>query len=151
MATRPTKAPKAAGYPRPRPRRPARGRPSALQVAALALAVEALGLCVAAVFAIVSTADGRSYQRSSGVALTLIVLGTAAALSVLSLGLAKAKPWSRTPAVMTQLFIAGAGIYLLEGHRYDWAIPTLLVAAVCLTAIFTPSSLRALNRPNRTP
>jgi peptidoglycan/LPS O-acetylase OafA/YrhL len=118
-------------------------------VAAIALAVEALGLCVAAVFAIVSTANGRSYQESSGVALTLIAVGAAAALSVLSMGVAKAKPWSRTPAVMAQLFVGGAGIYLLDGHRYDWGLPALLVAGVCLIGILAPSSLRALNRPQK--
>jgi hypothetical protein len=50
---------------------------------------------------------------------------------------------------MTQLFVGGAGIYLLDGHRLDWGIPALLVAAVCLTGILAPASLRALNRPPR--
>jgi hypothetical protein len=118
-------------------------------VAAIALAGEALGLCLAAVFAVVSTANGRSYQESSGVALTLIALGTAAALSALSMGVAKAKPWSRTPTVMAQLFVGGAGIYLLDGHRYEWGVPALLIAASCLAGILAPSSLRALNRPGK--
>jgi hypothetical protein len=65
------------------------------------------------------------------------------------MGVAKAKPWSRTPAVMAQLFVGAAGIYLLDGHRYDWGVPALLVAAVCLVGIFAPSSLRALNRPGK--
>jgi hypothetical protein len=148
MATRPTKAAKASA-----PRRPAgttdpvHPRPAALKVAAAAQAVEAAGLCVAAVFAAVGTADGRSYQRASGIALTLIAVGTAALLALLARGLARAKPWSRTPAVMTQLFVGGAGIYLLDGHRLDWGVPTLLAAAVCLAGIFAPASLRALNRP----
>jgi ABC-type uncharacterized transport system permease subunit len=120
-------------------------------VAAAAQAAEAAGLCVAAVFAAVSTADGRSYQRASGVALTLIALGTAAALAGLAVGLAKAKPWSRTPAVMTQLFVGGAAIYLLDGHRYEWGVSALLVAAICLAGILAPPSLRALNRPPRPP
>ena len=40
-----------------------------------------------------------------------------------------------------------AGIYLLNGHRLDWGVPALLLAACCLAALFTPASLRALNRP----
>jgi hypothetical protein len=118
-------------------------------VAAAAQATEAAGMCVAAGFAAAATAAGRSYQQASGVALTLIALGTAAVLAALAVGLARARPWSRTPAVMTQLFIGGAGIYLLDGHRYEWAVPALLVAAVALAAIVAPPSLRALTRPNK--
>ena len=146
MATRPAKAtgnpdasPAAAAAPRERPR--------ALRLAAALQALEAVGLCVAAGFAAVSTADGQSYQRASGIALTLIAVGTAVAFALFAVGLAKARPWTRTPVVMTQLAIGAWGIYLLKDHRLDWGVPMLLVAACCLAALFTPASLRALNRP----
>ena len=146
MATRPSEA---AGT--QSAREPARSaaspRPRALRVAAAAQAIEAVGMCVAAVFAAVATADGQSYQRASGVALTLIAIGTAAVFAVFAVGLARAKPWTRTPVVMTQLFVVVAGITLLDGHRLDWGVPALLLAACCLAALFTPASLRALNRP----
>ena len=126
-------------------------RPRALRVAAAVLALEAVGMCVAAGFAAVSTADGQSYQRASGVALTLIAVGTAVAFALFAIGLAKARPWTRTPVVMTQLAIGIWGIYLLKDHRLDWGVPMLLVAAGCLAALFTPASLRALNRPPAQP
>jgi hypothetical protein len=122
-------------------------RPRALRVAAALLALEAVGMCVAAGFAAVSTADGQSYQRASGVALTLIAVGTAVAFALFAIGLAKARPWTRTPVVMIQLAIGEWGIYLLKDHRPEWGVPMLLVAAGCLAALFTPASLRALNRP----
>ena len=125
---------------------PAR-RPRSLAGAAVVQAVEAAGLCVAAGFAALATADGQSYQRASGVALTLIAIGTAVAFALFAIGLAKARPWTRTPVVMTQLAIGIWGIYLLKDHRLDWGVPMLLVAACCLAALFTPASLRALNRP----
>ena len=106
---------------------------------------------VAAVFAAVSTADGQSYQQASGIALTLIAFSTAAALAALAVGLDRARPWSRTPVVMTQLFVAGAGVYLLIGHRWGWGVPALALAAGCLAGLFTPASVRALNRPPRPP
>jgi len=84
-------------------------RPVALRLAAAAQAAEAVGLAVAAVFAAVATADGKSYQAASGIALTLIAFGTAAGLAAFAVGLERARPWSRTPVVMTQLFVAGAG------------------------------------------
>jgi hypothetical protein len=152
MATRPTEAAgtqnardlagsTSAGSPRPR----------ALRLAAVAQGTEAIGMCVAAAFAAVSTADGQSYQRASGVALTLIAIGTAAMFAAFAAGLAKARPWTRTPVVITQLFVGIAGITLLDGNRPEWGVPALLLAACCLAAVFTPASLRALNRPARAP
>jgi hypothetical protein len=146
MATRPAKATAA-----PAATAAAGERPRALRIAAGLQALEAVGMCVAAGFAAVSTADGQSYQRASGIALTLIAVGTAVGFALLAVGLAKARPWTRTPVVMTQLAIGAWGIYLLKDHRPDWGVPMLLVAACCLAALFTPASLRALNRPSARP
>jgi len=128
-----------------------RERPRALRVAAALLAVEAAGMCVAAGFSAVSTANGQSYQEASGVALTVIAVGVAVVFALFAAGLARARPWTRTPVVMTQLAIGAWGIYLLRDHRLDWGVPMLLVAAGCLAALFTPASLRALNRPPMRP
>ena len=145
MATRPAKAPA------PAPAAAPGERPRALRLAAGLQALEAAGMCVAAGFAAVSTADGQSYQRASGIALTLIAVGTAVVFALFAVGLAKARPWTRTPVVMTQLAIGAWGIYLLKDHRPDWGVPMLLVAAGCLAALFTPASLRALHRPSARP
>ncbi len=122
-------------------------RPVGLRLAAAAQAAEAVGLVVAGLFAAVATADGQSYQQASGIALTLIVFATAAGLAALAVGLARARSWSRIPVVMTQLFVIIAGFTLLDGHRPEWGVPALALAAVCLAGLFTPASLRALNRP----
>jgi hypothetical protein len=123
-------------------------KPAALLVAAAAQAIEAAGLCVAGVFAAVSTADGRSYQVASGIAITLVAFGAAAGLAAIAVGLARARPWSRTPAAVTQLFVVIAGISLLDGNRPEWGVPALLLAAGCVAGLLTPASLRALNRPS---
>ena len=122
--------------------------PAALRLAAAAQGIEAVGLCVAAVFAAISTADGRSSQLASGIVLTLIAVGTAAGLAAIAVGLARARPWSRVPAVMTQLFVVIAGISLLDGGRPEWGVPALVLAAACVAGLLTPASLRALNRPS---
>ncbi len=122
-------------------------RPVALRLAAAAQAGEAAGLAVAGVFAAVATAGGKSYQLGSGIALTVITFGTAAGLVAFAVGLDRARPWSRTPVVMVQLFVIIAGITLLDGHRPAWGVPALLLAVACLAGVFTPASLRALNRP----
>ena len=121
--------------------------PAALRLAAVAQAVEAAGLAVAAVFSVVSTADGRSYKLASGIVLTVIAIGTAIGLAAIAVALAKARPWTRIPTAMAQLFVIIGGITLLDGHRPEWGVPALLLAAACLAGLLTPASLRALNRP----
>ena len=122
-------------------------RPVALRLAAAAQATEAAGVAVAAVFAAVATADGKSYQLASGIALTLIAFGTAAGLAAFAVALDRARAWSRIPVAMTQVFVIIAGFTLLDGHRPEWGVPALLLAVGCLAGLLTPASLRALNRP----
>ncbi len=112
QAERPSAASQGTGRRAPAagPRNPGRPRPAALRLAAAAQGIEAAGLCVAAVFAAISTADGKSSQLASGVVLTVLAFATAAGLAAIAVGLAKARPWSRIPAVMTQLFVVIAGI-----------------------------------------
>ncbi len=155
MATRPTSARRKASSGRPaqveaapEPAVPARP-PVALRVAAVAQFIEAVGLAVAAVFAAVATADGLSHQLGSGIALTLIAVGTAIGVGAIAVGLARVRPWSRTPAGMIQLFVIIGGITLLDGHRPGWGVPALVLAAICVAGLLTPASLRALNRPPR--
>jgi hypothetical protein len=122
-------------------------RPAALRLAAAAQLIEALGLGVAAVFGAISTAEGKSHQLAAGVALTLLALGTAAGLAAIAVGQARAPPWCRKPAVMTQVFVVIAGITLLDGNRPEWGVPALVLAGACVAGLLTPASLRALNRP----
>jgi hypothetical protein len=130
---------------------PAVARPRALRVAAVLQGVEAVGMLVAAGFAAVATASGKSYELSSGIALTLIAVATAGLFAAFATGLARARPWTRTPVVMFQLAIGFWGVFLLTGHRYAWGVPMLVLAAAIVVAVFTPGALRALNRPPRQP
>ena len=125
--------------------------PPPLRLAAGVQAVEAVGLCAAAVLVAADTAAGRSYHQNSGIALTLIAFAAVVALAWVAVGLARQRPWSRTPAALTQLFVGGVGIYMLQGHRLDWGVPAVLLALVGLFGLMSPSSVRALNhRPRPT-
>ena len=110
-------------------------------------AADALIVLAASVLAGVDTVAGQSYQRGSGIALTLIGLATAAALAWVAVGLSRGRRWSRTPAALTQLFVGIVGIYLVQGHRYAWGIPSLLLAAAGIALLLMPASLRALAGP----
>jgi hypothetical protein len=126
---------------------PAGQRPAALRLAAAAQLIEAAGLCVAAAFGAISTADGKSSQAASGVALTVFAVAVAVGIALIAAALDKARPWSRTPTAMIQVLVIIGGIALLDGDRPEWGVPALLLAAVCLAGLLTPASLRALNRP----
>jgi hypothetical protein len=126
-------------------RRPAKASPLSLLGAAGVQGVEAAVVCAASVLAGVDAATGKSYELASGIALTVIGLGTAAALAVVAAGLARGRRWSRTPALLTQLFFGIVGIYLVQSHRYAWGGPALALTVAGFAAVLVPPSLRALS------
>jgi hypothetical protein len=117
-----------------------------LRVAAAAHLAELIGLVVAIVFGLVDSASGQSWTASNAAGFILIEVIAAVAVGLLALGIARLRPWSRTPAVMTQVFVALIAVWLLEAHRYAWGIPALLLAIAGLAGLFAPASLRALSR-----
>ncbi|HUL28130.1 MAG TPA: hypothetical protein VLW44_20405 [Streptosporangiaceae bacterium] len=118
--------------------------PATLRAAAVVQAAESAMVLVATVLVGVDTVAGRSYQQASGIALTLIGVGCAAALALVASGLARARRWSRTPALLTQLFVGIVGIYLLQGQRLDWGVPSVVLAVAGFAALLAPPSLRAM-------
>ena len=105
---------------------------------------EAVLVLVAALWAGVATASGGSYQTSSGVAITIIGVGTACALGLVARGLHRARQWSRTPAMLTQLFTGIVAVYLLQSGRFDWGIPAVVLAVAGLAALLAPASVNVL-------
>ena len=118
--------------------------PPTVRAAAAVQAAEAAVVCAASALSAADAAAGLSYQAGSGIALTLIGFGTAALLGLVAVGLARASRWSRTPALLTQLFTGIVGIYLVEGHQYGWGVPVLVLAAGGFITLLVPPSLRAL-------
>ena len=121
--------------------------PPTLRGAAIVQAAESAIVLAATVLAGVDAASGQSYHVSSGIALTVIGAIAAAALAWVAVGLARARRWSRTPALLTQLFVGIVGIYLLQGHRLDWGLVSVVLAVLGFAALFAPPSMRALTGP----
>jgi hypothetical protein len=122
-----------------------------LRVAAVIQAAESVLVLVATVLAGVDAASGRSYHANSGIALTVIGLAAVAGLGLVAAGLARARRWSRTPALLTQLFAGIVGIYLLQGHRLDWGLALVVLAVLGFAALLSPPSLRALTSGEQPP
>ena len=111
--------------------------------------VEAVGIMVAALIAGVDAITGKSYQLASGIAITVIGIATALALAYVARGLSSGRRWSRTPAMLTQLFTGIVGIYLVQAPRLDWGIPAVALAICGFGALLAPGSVRVLT-PGRT-
>jgi hypothetical protein len=113
-------------------------------VAAAGQGIESLGILLAAVLAGIAEIQGKAYQNAGGIAITLIGIGTAVVLGFVAVGLARSRGWSRTPALMTQFFVAIIGIYLVQGQRWSWGIPALVLSIVSFVLLLLPPSTRAL-------
>jgi hypothetical protein len=118
--------------------------PRSVRAAAVAQAVEAVGVLAASVLAGIATANGHSYERASGIAITLIGIATAVALALVARALRDGRRWSRTPAFLTQLFTGIVAIYLIQSGRLDWGIPAIALAIAGLAALLTPASIDVL-------
>jgi peptidoglycan/LPS O-acetylase OafA/YrhL len=124
---------------------PGTGRvPRTVRVLAVIVGIEAVGVLVASILAGIDTGTGQSYHRASGVAITVIGVATAAALMLVARALRAGRRWTRTPTLLTQLFAAIVGIYLVQGHRYDWGIPALLLTAAGFAMLMAPTSVELL-------
>jgi hypothetical protein len=121
-------------------------RPPTLAGAAVIQGIEAAGVFAASVLAGVDAAGGQSYHNNSGIALTLIGICTAIVLGYVATGVARVRPWSRTPALLTQLFCGIVSIYLVQASRYDWGVPGLVLAIAGFVTLLAPASTRALAR-----
>ena len=118
--------------------------PPSLLGAAGIQAAETAVVLAATVLAGLDTAAGRSYQVGSGIAITAIGVLTVVLLAAVAAGLARARRWSRTPALLTQLFVGIIAIYLIQGGRYEWGVPALVLAVAGFAVLLLPPSLRAL-------
>src|ERR1700676_562316 len=95
-----------------------------LLMAAAAQGLEAVGLCVVVVANAIDFASGHTYRSSNAIALIAVELIVAVGVAWIASGIARVLPWSRTPAVMTQVFAAMIAIWLLDAHRFWSGVPT---------------------------
>jgi hypothetical protein len=124
------------------------GRPPSLSLAAAVLALEVVGLCVAVVANIIDDVAGRTSTASNAAGFIVLEVIVAIGVALIAVGVARVRPWTRTPAVMIQVITAVIAVWLIQANRYDWGVPALLLAIAGLAALLAPPSLRALARPS---
>ena len=127
--------------------RSATGSPKLLSLAAAAQGLEAAGLLVVAAVNLSDLAGGQTDQRSNAIAFIGVEVIVAIGLALIAAGIARVRPWSRTPAAMTQVLAIIIGVALVEAGRLGWGLPALVFAVAGLAGLFAPTSFRALSRP----
>ena len=130
--------------------RSATGSLNLLWLAAAAQGFEAAGLLGVVAVNLSDLASGQTYQKSNAVAVIVIEAAVAIGVAWIAWGIVRVRPWSRTPAVMTQVFTVIIGIVLIQAHRFGWGFPALVFAVAGLAGLFAPTSLRKLNHPRGT-
>ena len=121
-----------------------------LLLAAAAQGLEAAGLIVVVALNLSDLAGGQTYQTSNAVAVIVIEAIVAIGVAWIAWGIVRVRPWSRTPAVMTQVLTFIIAIVLIQADRLGWGLPALVIAAAGLAGLLAPTSFRALNHPRGT-
>ncbi|WP_283134041.1 hypothetical protein [Rhizohabitans arisaemae] len=121
-----------------------RRRPMTLTAAAVVLALEGLTSVVLGGYVAVQTVIGKPEDVTSSIALAVFGLGAGAALLWVAKGLLDALRWSRSPAIVTQIFALPVSISLIQAGAYLWGVPLVLVAVAGLVAMFSPPTTNAL-------
>ena len=115
-------------------------RPPALLVAAALLAVQALA---ALVFGVLEASQIRPVRAFMGIGVTVLMLAYGVLLGLLARAVARARRWSRGPAVVTQLILLLLG-YSFRQPPTTWAgFLMAVVALVALVCLLLPASTRA--------
>lgn len=125
----PPASPPAAHQAIPRPRRLA-GALLAVQV------VTILGFCV---FYLVELAIGRGADTTQTIMSVVVFLGGAALLAFLARGLWRGSPWTRTPGVLWNVFVALIAVSLGQSGQWLLAVLVGAVAVGGIVGIVAPS------------
>lgn len=115
-----------------------------------AAVIEAVEGLASIAFGVVAGADaifGKPHNRASAVALAIIMVATGIVMFAVARGLLLKLSWSRSPAVLTQLFALFIGYNLIESRQQGYGIPMIACAVVALVAIFAPSPISS-DRPD---
>lgn len=118
--------------------------PVPLFVAAVIVLLEGLLTVVLGVIVAVVAVQRQGNLAADGfMALFGVLVGVG--LVVVARGLSRSRRWSRAPAVVVQIICVPVAVTLAQGGRYAAGIPLLVVAVVCVLALFTSASTKAFD------
>ncbi|MBV9592582.1 MAG: hypothetical protein JO147_02100 [Actinobacteria bacterium] len=121
--------------------------PTSVRVAVAIVAVQVLGLLVAAIVLVAKTITGDPHSVAGALLGSALALATALLLVVCGRGLLGLRPAARTPIVVIELLALPVSYSLsFQADRLAYGAPILLSALVVLYLVFTPPAREALDR-----
>ena len=123
--------------------------PAPLRAAALIVALEALGVLIAAVALVVNTISGGANNVGRALFAAAIFVLFAAVLATCARGLLHMRPAARSPVVVIELMALAVAYGFFQAGRDEYGIPVLVPALVVLYLVFTPPARAALDREHR--
>ncbi|WP_460363534.1 hypothetical protein [Actinocorallia lasiicapitis] len=119
-------------------------RPRILLAAALLQALLGVAAVLFGLFVGFESVAGHPQDRASAIGVTVLALGGGAGMLKVAWGLYTAERWSRSPAVLTQLFSLPVAVSLIQSGQPGWGYPLIVVASVTLVILLTKPITRAL-------
>ncbi|WP_344449471.1 hypothetical protein [Actinocorallia aurantiaca] len=80
---------------------------------------------------------GEPQNTTTALAVAVLALAGGAAMLKVAHGLATRAHWSRSPAVLTQLFLLPVAVSLVQSDQPQWGYPLAAVAVCALLALFS--------------
>lgn len=121
------------------PHRPRSLTLAALLVAATGLAALGFGLSIA-----VETALGHWQNLATAVSVSALTAGGGLLIGWIARGLWTGQRWSRSPAVLTELFALPVSVSLIQSDQPLWGWPLIAVAVLALALLLSRPVLVAL-------
>ena len=89
---------------------------------------------------------GEPQNTTTALAVAALALVGGAAMLKVAHGLATCAHWSRSPAVLTQLFLLPVAVSLVQSDQPQWGYPLIAVGVCSLIALFSRPVSLALYR-----
>lgn len=120
-------------------------RPSRIViVAAVIEAAQGLAALAGGLYVGWETLVGRPADPVSAIGVTVLALMGGAGMCAVARGLLRRERWSRSPAVLTQLFALPVSWSLLQSDQFGYGLPLAAGAVIALVLLLSAPAARAL-------
>jgi hypothetical protein len=127
------------------------GRPLTLTVGAAIEAAEGVAALGFGLFVGWETIVGKPLDPASAIGVTVLALAGGAGMLLVARGLLQARRWSRSPAVLTQLFALPVSVSMIQGGQYAIGVPMIVLALVALVLLLCKPSNDVLVHEEHSP
>ncbi|HEV7932391.1 MAG TPA: hypothetical protein VGP70_08775 [Actinomadura sp.] len=116
------------------------GRPLTLTVGAAIEAAEGVAALGFGLFVGWETIVGKPLDPASAIGVTVLALAGGGGMLLVARGLLQARRWSRSPAVLTQLFAVPISVSMIQSGQYAIGVPMIVLALTALVLLLSKPS-----------